>query len=58
MATPVDVLCVERDGDDVITVLSKLAHEAERQREWLDRPTSAEGIAAFVGQREPRFDGR
>lgn len=36
----------------------QLDYEAERQRELLDKPSFVEGVMAFMGKREPRFDGR
>jgi 2-(1,2-epoxy-1,2-dihydrophenyl)acetyl-CoA isomerase len=40
------------------TLPAQLSYEAERQRELLDLPSFAEGVAAFTEKREPRFPGR
>ena len=37
------------------TLPQQLHHEAERQRELLDRPEFAEGVRAFLEKRAPRF---
>jgi 2-(1,2-epoxy-1,2-dihydrophenyl)acetyl-CoA isomerase len=40
------------------TVAEQLVYERERQRELIDGPCFAEGVAAFVGKRRPAFPGR
>lgn len=37
---------------------AQLAYEAERQRELIDHPDFAEGVAAFMGRRMPLFRNR
>ncbi|MFY9477400.1 MAG: enoyl-CoA hydratase-related protein [Aquabacterium sp.] len=37
---------------------TQLAYEAERQRELIDHPDFAEGVAAFMGRRSPSFGNR
>lgn len=37
---------------------AQLRHEAERQRELIDRPEFLEGVQAFLQKREPRFPPR
>lgn len=37
---------------------AQLAYEAERQRELIDHPDFAEGVAAFMGRRVPSFRNR
>ncbi|HYP71114.1 MAG TPA: enoyl-CoA hydratase-related protein [Variovorax sp.] len=40
------------------TLPEQLHYESERQRELIDRPTFAEGVAAFLQKRAPSFPGR
>lgn len=40
------------------TLPEQLHYESERQRELLDRPEFAEGVAAFLQKRAPAFPGR
>lgn len=46
------------DAAALNTLPQQLAYEAERQRELLDKPSFMEGVQAFLGKREPRFEGR
>lgn len=40
------------------SLAEQLTYEAERQRELLDKTSFVEGVMAFMGKREPRFEGR
>jgi 2-(1,2-epoxy-1,2-dihydrophenyl)acetyl-CoA isomerase len=40
------------------SLAQQLAYEAERQRELIDRPEFAEGVAAFLAKRPPKFAPR
>jgi 2-(1,2-epoxy-1,2-dihydrophenyl)acetyl-CoA isomerase len=40
------------------SLAEQLAYEAERQRELIDRPEFAEGVAAFLAKRAPNFAPR
>jgi 2-(1,2-epoxy-1,2-dihydrophenyl)acetyl-CoA isomerase len=40
------------------TLSEQLHYESERQRELLNRPTFAEGVAAFLQKRAPVFPSR
>ena len=40
------------------TLPEQLRYESERQRELIDRPEFAEGVAAFLQKRAPVFPGR
>jgi 2-(1,2-epoxy-1,2-dihydrophenyl)acetyl-CoA isomerase len=40
------------------TLPEQLHYESERQRELLNRPSFAEGVAAFLQKRAPNFPGR
>jgi 2-(1,2-epoxy-1,2-dihydrophenyl)acetyl-CoA isomerase len=40
------------------TLPEQLHYESERQRELVNRPTFAEGVAAFLQKRAPQFPGR
>lgn len=46
------------DAAQVNDLATQLDYEAGRQRELLDRPSFREGVAAFLGKREPRFEPR
>ncbi len=43
------------DAADHNGLAGQLDYEKERQRDLLDRPTFKEGVAAFIGKREPDF---